>query len=76
MRTLSLEQWDVEVGQYLQNIRVGAALCERGVKNMVFRPTFETLAEGDLEALGDLLEAALDTVHRAQARLRDKPHVG
>jgi hypothetical protein len=75
MRTMTLEEWDVEVGQFLKNIRVGAVLCERGVRSLVYRPFFETLAEGDLVILEELLETALRTVRRAQQELQEKPHV-
>jgi hypothetical protein len=68
-------EWHVGVSQHLREIRAGAEMCARHVRQMVGRPLFDTLAEDDLKLLEITLVKALAAVREARAAFERKPHV-
>ena len=69
----TLAEWDQTIGPHLHGIEAGAEMCSRHVRQLVYRPAFETLAFEDLQKLERLLAAALDKVRAAQRAYREKP---
>lgn len=72
--TLTLEQYDHQVGHHLRMIRHHAASIKTHVHYMTHQPDFETLAEGALSDVVTTLEAALQNASAALSQFREKPH--
>jgi len=70
--SLPLDQWDAKVKPHLHGIAAGADMCARHAEQMFLRPNFESLAAGDLEHIEQILIAALEKIHLAQAIYRGK----
>jgi len=71
--TTTLAEWDEKIAPHLHGISAGANMCARHVGQLVYQPTFETLAFEDLQKLERLLSMALDKVQRARRDFREKP---
>lgn len=70
---MPLEQWDIDVAYHLDMIRAGVDQCLDHVAKLPLRPSWETLAEADLDRCEAVLQRALEQVRRAKAAYRDKP---
>jgi hypothetical protein len=71
--TTTLADWDEKVRPHLHGIESGAEMCTRHVGQLVYRPTFETLAFEDIQKLERLLSTALDKVRAAKRAYRELP---
>lgn len=69
----TLAEWDEHVAPHLHGIQAGAEMCTRHVGQLVYKPTFETLAFEDLQKLEILLSRALGKVTDARRRYQQKP---
>lgn len=72
---VSLEDYDAHVGNHLKFITAGAEMCARNASLLVARPTFETLAEGELARAKQVLTDALAKVEAATVEFEGKRHV-
>jgi hypothetical protein len=63
----TLEEFDQQIRPHLHGIEAGAEMCRRHVDQLVYRPTFNTLAFDELQTLEKTLRAALDKVRSVQA---------
>lgn len=69
----TLAEWDADIAPHLHGIQAGAEMCTRHVGQLVYRPTFETLAFEDLQKLEILLSRALGKVTDARRAYQQKP---
>lgn len=69
----TLAEWDEHVAPHLHGIQAGAEMCTRHVGQLVYKPTFETLAFEDLQKLEILLSRALGKVTDARRCYQQKP---
>jgi hypothetical protein len=70
---LDLAEWDQRIARHLHMIEAGAELCARHVDQMIFRPSFETIAETELVTLENILTTALRRVKQARESYDAKP---
>lgn len=69
---VTLEDYDSHVGNHLKFITAGAEMCARNAQQLVARPTFETLAEGELARAKQVLADALAKVEAATVEFEGK----
>jgi hypothetical protein len=70
---MTLADYDKQVGQHLHEIVAGAEMVKSHVAQMVYRPSFETLAYEQIETIERELSRALEKVRAAKSRYREKP---
>ena len=70
---MTLAEYDEQVGQHLHAIVAGAEMVKSHVGQLVYRPSFETLAYEQIETLERLLSNALAKVTTAKRTYREKP---
>lgn len=71
--TLTMAEYDVQVGQHLQAICAGAAMVESHISQLVYRPAFQTLAYDRIEIIERELADALDKIRSAKLAYQGKP---
>lgn len=69
--TMRDDRW-FQIGQHLDKIEAGAAMCDHHAKMLAKRPDFETAAAIELDLCAMALRAALARVEHAQAIYREK----
>ena len=70
---MTLDEWDARIRPHLHGIEAGAEMCSRHVKQLLYQPTFETIAFDDLEKLHQILSLAVKKVNAAKAAYRALP---
>lgn len=73
--TLTLLEYDEQVGRHLEMIEAGAEICERHSRQLLEMPDFETRAADDLARATSTLARALARVVAARRMMEGKPHV-
>lgn len=69
----TLLEYDEQVGQHLHAIVAGAEMVKSHVGQMVYQPSFETVALEEIENLERALDRALEKVRDAKRTFREKP---
>lgn len=71
--TTTLAEWDEQVGQHLHSIIAGAAMVKSHVSQLVYRPSFDTMAFEEIENVERCLDRALDKIRYAKRAYQEKP---
>jgi len=67
VRQIGLSEWSLSITPYLDGIRMGANMAARNARMLVARPSFETMAQDDLQKAREAVKAALATIEAAEA---------
>jgi hypothetical protein len=70
---MTLAEYDEQVGQHLHAIVAGAEMVKSHISQLVYRPSFETLAFEQIETVEYQLGRALETIRQAKASYQGKP---
>lgn len=73
--SMTLEQWDVDVGYHLEMIEAFSQFIENHARDLLAVPDWPTKAADRLVAAETVLVLALERVQCAQRRMMEKPHV-
>ena len=73
--SLTLEQWDTDVGYHLEMIEAFSQFIENHARDLLGLPEWETKAGDKLVIAETVLTLALERVTNARNKMREKPHV-
>jgi hypothetical protein len=70
---VNLEEYHNKIGKHLHLIEAGAEMAARHARMMVQKPSFDTIAQDEMERAERVLEAALLSVRNAKSVYAAKP---